>query len=599
MTRMRSPRSSALLSLLLLGIVAGAACRKASPLALGPSLTAPDTNRDRLLASLMVPSLDRTFATVDALHSQRALPFGSAELRSMLLARLAIPAEVLDLAHTGKPLGAALVAPARSEGNAQPAPLLAAACELRGAGAVNRVLSALGSPLASQKDARQFRRPDGGSFWLVQAGESIIWADTLEALGEAGAHALEARQSAGVVDDLQVTAYPAGYARLEGVDLSQGPAGLQKKLLEQYDQRYLREGRTPPPAERSTTEAVLAFLSGPMADSRQLILGLGLAEARGVGVRLQALPRPGSAFATQIATATPFTVDIPLAGDTPVSLLALGPSPTFLRLYQEILDSQARAGVTGAAGVAARARALAQHLSGAVTSVGRPSGGTLAFETAVGLKPGSSPTAAIEALSALATDPGLPALLGNVYRMQPPSVRVAREGDGLRVELAVPGDERPRTPAAFTRAMLGTTNPVLMVKPGRERLVLAFEPGAAARLQRLLVGGAGAPDPRAPLADALADSRGRDGVVYVDLLGYTRVLLGAFLRGGQARLGQGLLALPGLSQLSLPVWLHYRGGKTLEAELRIPRSTLTNASTAMGLFGGLPGAGLASPIELP
>ena len=569
----------------------GSACRKSQPLALGPAFTAPDVNRVRVLARVLVPSLDRTFATVDALRTQGALPFGSAELRSMIVARLSVPDEVMDLAHTGKPLGAALVAPAQAGG----VPFLAASAELRAPQALARVLGALGAPLAMQKEARQFRRPDGGSFWLAQAGDALVWADSLEALAEAGAHAVEARvlgDAASRADDMVVTAFPGGYARLEGVDLSRGPQELERKLLADYEQSYLRRGRTAPPAEKAATEALTRFVSGPLSDSRFVEMTLGLAEQKGVLVGLNAMPREGSAFATLIAAPSPFTVEVPLAGDTPVSLMAVGPTPSFLRLYQDVLDAQGRAGVPGATAVAARFRALAQQLSGAVTMVGRPSGRTLTLETAVGLKRGANAATAMEALAALAGDPGLPALLTSVYRMETPSVRVGREGDGLRLELGVPGEARPGTPAAFTRAMFGTSTPVLLVKPGRDRLLFAWEPGAADRLQRLLVTTGAQPSPTSPppLAEALAESRGRDGMAYVDLLGYARVLLGALLGGGQARLGQGLLAMPGLAQLTLPVWLNYRGGKALNAQMRIPRSTLTNAAAAMALFGGMGGA---------
>jgi hypothetical protein len=37
------------------------------------------------------------------------------------------------------------------------------------------------------------------------------------------------------------------------------------------------------------------------------------------------------------------------------------------------------------------------------------------------------------------------------------------------------------------------------------------------------------------------------------------------------------------------VWASYQGGKTLQAELRVPVSTLTNAASAMALFGGMTG----------
>jgi hypothetical protein len=584
------PILPALLALLLLV----PACRRNGPLAFGPSLTAPDTNRERLLARVVVPSLDRTFVTVDALRAKNALPFGSAELRSLVVARLSVPAEVMDLVHTGKPLGVALVAPPGTAGQPQGQPLLAAACELRAPQLAAAALTRLGSPVATHKDARQFRRPDGGTFWLATAGDAVVWSDSIEGLGEAGAHALEARQDSGSSDDLSLAAFPAAYARLEGADVTAGPGPLKQKLLADYDRSYLTQGRPAPPAERASLEAVLDFALGPFTQSNLVGFGMSLAEAQGVRASLRAVPRDGSAFATQIATPGPFVVEgSVIAGQPLVSLLALGPGPSWLRLYQDVLDKQGQAGVAGAAATAARFRALAQHLDGAITAGSRPAGATLAIESVVKLRPGASAAAALAALAALASDPGLPLLLANVYRMDTPVVKTSREGDGLRLELTMTADERPGSPAAVSRAMFGTASPAVLVKPGADRLVLVCEPGAAARASQLLAGGAPAA-PSGALAEALTETRGRDGVFYVDLFGYTRVLLAAVLPPGQARMAQGMLALPGLAQLSLPVWTSYRGGQTLEAEVRVPVATLTNAAAALALFGGMTG-GLPSP----
>jgi hypothetical protein len=587
---MRFPTRPILPALLALApLLLGPACRKNGPLALGPSLTVPDTNRERLLARVVVPSLDRTFATVDALRAKNALPFGSAELRSLVLARLSVPSEVMDLVHTGKPLGAALVAPPGTPGQPQGQPLLAASCELRSAQLAAAALASLGAPVATHKDARQFRRPDGGTFWLATAGSAVVWADSIEALGEAGAHALEARQDNGGSDDVSVSGFPAAYSRLEGVDMAAGPGPLKQKLLADYDRGYLSRGRPAPPAERASLEAVLDFALLPFTQSNLVGFGLSLAERQGVSLSMRAVPKGGSAFAAQLAAPTPFAVDgSVLTGEPLVSLLALGPSPSWMRLYQDVLDKQGQAGVAGAAATAARFRALAQHLDGAITAGSRPAGDTLVVETVVKLRAGASAPAALEALAALASDPGLPLLLAHVYRMETPAVKVTRDGDGLRLTLAMPADGRPGSPAAISRAMFGTTSPALLVKPGRDRLVLVCEPGATARAARLLTGG----PPVAPsgaLAEALGETGGRDGIFYIDVFGYARVLLGAVLGPGQARMAQGILSIPGLGQLNLPVWASYQGGKTLQAELRVPVSTLTNAASAMALFGGMTG----------
>jgi hypothetical protein len=50
-------------------------------------------------------------------------------------------------------------------------------------------------------------------------------------------------------------------------------------------------------------------------------------------------------------------------------------------------------------------------------------------------------------------------------------------------------------------------------------------------------------------------------------------------------MAEGLLSMPGLAQMTLPLWGGHRSGKQLELELRVPVTTLSNAAAAFALFG--------------
>ncbi len=567
--------------------------------ALGPgvnsaSLTPADSNRDRLVGHVLVPSLARTYATVDALRGQGALPFGSAELRSMLAARLNIPVEVLDVVDTTKPLALALVT------RVSPPPgdpgMLAGACTLKPAEAA-AAAAVLGAAVSSQKDVQEFRRPDGGSLWVLRSGLTFIWADTREALGEAGAHAAAARGE--TADDIVVRAYPPALARWQGADPASGVPGLKAKLLQDYDRSFRERDRpAPPAAERAAYEALLDFVLAPLPDTSQLDFMVGLAEARGARLGLRATPRPRSAFAARLATPTP-VVHQPalLEGTGQVALAALGPSPTLLELYQGLLDAQARANVPGAQAIAARVRALAAQLNGAMATSARSAGnGVTVQDTVLSLRPGAAPAAALDALVALARDPALPGLLQAAYGSQAPTITAAREntdaGPGARLQLAFPAQARARGPAAIARSFYGNSTVVFQVTATGDRLLLSSDPGAGERLRRLAGAGTAAA-PNAALATALEDGRGADGFLYLDLWGLVRPMVAAFVAGSQARMIEGLLAMPGLSLLSLPVWANHRGGEQLEIELRVPVATMTSAASAIGLFGQASGLGMA------
>jgi hypothetical protein len=588
--------------------IAGAGCRTgggASHLA-SPSFTAPEQTRDRLLARLTLPSLARTFATVDGLRARNALPFGSDELAEMVAARLGIPADVLKVVETGKPLGLAFVVPPgpppAAGSGPRPPLLVAGACELKLAEAAAALATVLGPPVASQKDAQQFRRPDGGSLWVVRVGTTFVWADSFEALADAGAYALDARREA--IDDLAATLYPPAFARARGVDLAHGHEPLKQHLLAEYDAGYRARGRAAsPPAERASLEATLDLVLRPLPDTGSVELALGLAEARGARALLRANPRAGSAFARQLAAPAPAAWPPALAGGHGlVSLAAVGPSPTLLRFYQDLLDAQARAGVAGAAGVAARLRVLAAHLDGSLATATRAAGpdGTLVYDAVLGLAPNAPAAAALEALLALAGDPGLPPLLRDLYGAGAPALKLTREGgDGARLEISFAGGQRPGTPAALARALLGaqgrtfilTALPAAGGAPGR--LVIASEPGASARLAQLRGGAASVPG--AALQTALDESGRADGVVFIDGWPLVRPLVAGMVSEGEARLIQGLLAMPGLAQMTLPVWGSQRGGDNLAIELRVPVVTLANVATGLALLGQGPGARAPGP----
>ena len=83
---------------------------------------------------------------------------------------------------------------------------------------------------------------------------------------------------------------------------------------------------------------------------------------------------------------------------------------------------------------------------------------------------------------------------------------------------------------------------------------------------------------------ALDETRGRDGLVYLDVLGVLGPITSTS-RGPEARLVQGLLAMPGMSTRKLPLWVSFFGGAALEVDLRVPLETLTSASGILGFFG--------------
>jgi hypothetical protein len=558
-------RSTLLLLSFLTPVLAAGACQKrgAAPGLVHPALTPADSNRDRLVARVLVPAFDRTAATVDQMHAQGALPFGAAELRNMLLARLSLPEDALSLVDTGRPIALALVSPSSAPPGAETPLMMAGALALRAPEGAGAFFQRLGTLVGSDREIFQLRRQDGEPIWVLHVGQTLAWAATREALVEAGAHALDARVDAS--DDLVLTGYPGPWARSRGVDLRQGSGPLRDQLVQSWG---TREGRPRAAADRAALEAILDFVLRPAPETDAVEARLALGKDRGADIAVRVRPRPGSAFATRTAVKHPYPPEaapvLAAEGAAPVTVASVGDDPAYLQLLLAVLQAQARAGVDGAGSTAQRLEPLLGELSGGLLGVLRPAGPELAAEMALPLRAGAPAARAQGELGAFLSGPGLTPLLGHMYR-RPPLVRSARDGDRTRVEV---GD-------SFT---------VLAAVAGG-KVLLATEPQGAERINQLAAARpAGRPAADTPLGSALDESRGKDGLIYVDVLGVVGPVMSA-ASPGAARMVNGLLSMPGLAGRKLPVWLSFGGGDALALDLRVPLSSLTTAAGLMGFFG--------------
>jgi len=188
-------------------------------------------------------------------------------------------------------------------------------------------------------------------------------------------------------------------------------------------------------------------------------------------------------------------------------------------------------------------------------------------------------------VAALATSRGFTELLGEIYGRATPKVSAQRNRDILRTELAFPLRDRPGDPGTALKAFFGSPTLTAFTTVSNGRLVVATEPQASARLQALA-----APSPPAPppdLAAALAETRGHDGFLYLEMWSLVKPALSLAPIGRSEAQAIGMvLALPGFSQLKLPVVMSYRGGPSLTADLWIPLGTLSNAASVARPFMG-------------
>jgi hypothetical protein len=604
-------------ALLFCGALVGSACsRTGSALAPAhPALLTTDSNRDRLIGHIVIPSLDRTLATAEALRGDGVLPFGANELRQMIQARVNLPAELTDLVDTSKPMNAAFVKapPSKNVADAptvprEPPPLFAGVISLKSLADAAEKAKNAGTPAETRKDAQRFVRPDGTSLWVARVDDRVVWSDTFDGLAEAGAHALAAPLEN--AEDVVATIFPTSFIDPNKVGDSPAAAAQSKQVaLSSYENQLRTRGQTPNHAERAALEAALDFVLPSLSDSERVRVGFGISRSHGLGLAVRATPRPGSGYAQRLAPRTPYRAPANfVAGGSTVSMLASGPNPAWFALGLAVLDKQAQAGVTGAEAVAAKYRALLPLLSGDTFQSMRGAGDSLAIDIAFGLAPAAPASAAVEAFASLLAEPALPTLLGQAWGQQAPKIEVARQPDAkdgrFAVSFTFPSGGRSPSPATLAKALTGGERVTFLVQPAAGRLLISSEPNAESRQRTLAatldekpINEAAA----APLLGALSETAGREGLFYLELWGVARPILRAVVNGPERRLLDMAMSLPGLDTMTLPVWVSVEGGNTLTTELRVPLATLKNASTVLGLFGGagvLPGvARPAAPAQ--
>jgi hypothetical protein len=89
------------------------------------------------------------------------------------------------------------------------------------------------------------------------------------------------------------------------------------------------------------------------------------------------------------------------------------------------------------------------------------------------------------------------------------------------------------------------------------------------------------------LRAALAETAGHEGLLYADVWALVRPLLDAApLSAAERQILGMVLRLPGLGDLSLPLYLSHRGGPDLTVDVRVPFATLASAGKVLGLVGG-------------
>jgi hypothetical protein len=170
--------------------------------------------RSLLMASISMPSLDRTLAGSVALLSRAVpLPLDAAGVKEALLSQAGLPPQVGENLDTGTPAGVVVVA----TGGKDVAGLVIAV-PAKGVEQARTVIAALGSIVGRRGDVVQVDNGSGGRGWVWQSANVIVLSDSIDALGRGAMLALDARR-AGAGEDLTAIIYPEAIARAYGTNV--------------------------------------------------------------------------------------------------------------------------------------------------------------------------------------------------------------------------------------------------------------------------------------------------------------------------------------------------------------------------------------------
>jgi hypothetical protein len=578
------------------------------PLALTPSAQA----RASLVAEFLVPSPQRTLATVGAISKKLALPFGETDLRRFLLARSGASEALIGRIDLDKPVSAVLVAPppaaSQDAGAAQAGPLVVVAFALRDPtpAGFDAFAAAAGRPAERVQDAMRIQRGDGGGpgpFWLLPREGAVCAADSVPALVAAGALALEARQARS--EDLRVAVLPDGLARAAGTTVPAALAKLRQDVAAQRAAAVAGLSGGPGLAEAGgqLAESMVGFMLDAVADIQEVRTALSLRSESGLGSVLEVVPRKGSRLGRAIAPRHPYAVDPALlTGDPPGALWAMGDLAISHHIFNAIREPLLAMAVPEpdrpkvAASIDTIFASVAGPWAGRFSYQAAPKL-ALQYDVVYSLAPGADPAKLLASLEGLVKAPWLSRLLAVSFKgMLKVKIDSRREGPVLLTRVAFDTKKLPPSVRAELKGVPFLDGPPIEARTviAGNRMIVSVGPSSKARLAALQAAAA-PPAPPPDLAAALGETKGADGLYYADLAALLRPALG--FAAAEARAGGGggaantaaMMGMAGtlLETARLATWGSYRGGETLSISGRIPFATFESVATLVRAATGL------------
>ena len=537
--------------------------------------------------SLLVASPLKLVADLDALSKSLELPVS---LGQSLLPALTgeggpggvkVARETLDRLDVTRPLAVIWLAP----GSGVPAGWCAAISFKERAFAWD-VLQTMGTGGVQSEGTFERRLPSGDVVWGAVKDRQLLLSSSRETLLAAGSLAVVA-QTTPMSGQALFTLSPSVMARGTGQSLDALLAGVFSMAVAEMEKDAAKMGKPMTLASKKMIDALLKTLMRPLSEIAMVRVSLEIGASRGVVVRAEVQPAPGSQLAAKAGHASPYLFDLalPVRSDATMAV-AWGDVAPWLPDWIQIVEAS---GPAGRAAGKDLGTLLGESIDGGSCSVDL---GVVPMTTLCSLtvRPGVDAARALDRyLAFLQSSNAWDAEVGG---RKPKPLKLKRTGKIVETEKAIEAKD-PQFMAVM-RSILGgdVAHSALTVKDGRVVLAVGAKP-------RELLDRYGKPQvpmkTAAPIvARTLLDTASANGVGLVDVASVLTSIYGKMQMTGRdlgsMTLTGMMAAVPGLADLRAPIVLSGRAGKAPAIEFQVPFGSLQNIARVVSAFMGQMGA---------
>jgi hypothetical protein len=445
------------------------------------------------------------------------------------------------------------------------------------------VLQTMGTVGVQSEGTFERRLPSGDVVWGAVKDRQLLLSSSRETLLAAGSLAVVA-QTTPMSGQALFTLSPSVMARGTGQSLDALLAGVPGTAMAEMDKDGAKTGKPMTPASKKMIEALLKTLMRPVGEIAMVHVSLEIGAGRGVVVRAEAQPTPGSQLAAKAGHVSPYLFDLalPVRSDAMIAV-AWGDVTPWLADGIQVVQASGPAGLAASKDLGTL---LGESIDGGSCSVDL---GVVPMTAMCSLtvRPGVDAARALDRYVAFLQSSN--AWHAEVDGHTPKPLKVKRTGKIVETEKTIAiRDPQVR---AVMKSILGgdVAHSALTVKDGRVVLAVGAKPREIlSRYGKSQV----AMKTAAPIvARTLLDTASANGVGLVDVMSIVTKVLAKEFAAGQS-LG-GILAVPGFADLHTPVALSSRGGTLPSLEFQVPLGTLQIlarvVSGFMGQMGPTPG----------